>query len=193
MQVRLSFASDCGPPRPPQAGFGPILKGWVHFFYLLTLLALTGCAYTVGPVSGVVAKDKSIQINPFVNQTLEPRLTDAVTSQLRKRLQQDGTYRLATHGDGDIIVSGAITNFMRHELTFARTDTLTARDYRLSLTAQVTALDRSSGKVILDAPVSGYTMIRVGDDLTSTERQALPLLAADLAKNVATLLVEGTW
>jgi len=36
-------------------------------------------------------------------------------------------------------------------------------------------------------------MIRVGDDLTSTERQALPLLAADLAKNVTTLLVEGTW
>ena len=164
-----------------------------YFFNVLTLLALTGCAYTVGPVSGVIAKDKSIQINPFVNQTVEPRLTDAVTAQLRKSLQQDGTYRLATHGDGDIIVSGTITNYIRHELTFARTDTLTARDYRLSLTAQVTARDRSSGKVILDGPVSGYTMIRVGPDLTSTERQALPLLAADLAKNVTTLLVEGTW
>jgi hypothetical protein len=116
-----------------------------------------------------------------------------VTAQLRKRLQQDGTYRLATHGDGDIVISGSITNFQRHELSFARADTLTARDYRLSLSARVTALDRTSGKVILDAPVSGYTMIRVGADLTSTERQALPLLAADLAKNVTTLLVEGTW
>src|SRR2546421_10812390 len=91
-----------------------------NLFNVLTLLVLTGCAYTVGPVSGVIAKDKSVQVNAFVNQTLEPRLTDAVTSQLRKRLQQDGTYRHATHGDGDIIISGTITNFLRHELTFAR-------------------------------------------------------------------------
>src|SRR4029077_3476862 len=145
------------------------------------LLLLSGCAYTVGPVNGVIAREKSVQVNPFVNQTVEPHLTDAVTSQLRKRLQQDGTYRLATHGDGDIIVSGSITNYQRHELTFARSDTLTARDYRLMLTAQVTARERSSGKVIFDAPVSGFTLIRVGSDLVSTERQALPLLAQDLA------------
>jgi hypothetical protein len=159
----------------------------------LALLLAAGCAYTVGPVNGIVAKDKSVQINPFINQTVEPRLTDAVTSQLRKSLQQDGTYRLATHDDGDIIISGTITNFQRHELTFARSDNLTIRDYRLALWGRVTALDRTSGKVILDAPVAGYTMIRVGADITSTERQALPLLAADLAKNVTSLLVEGSW
>ena len=170
------------------------LRSAAYFAVLILAgILLTGCAYTVGPVNGVVAKDKSIQINPFLNQTPEPHLTDAVTAQLRKNLQQDGTYRLATHGDGDIVVSGSITNYFRHELTFARTDTLTVRDYRLSLTAQVTALDRNSGKVLFNRPVSGYTVIRMGADLTSTERQALPLLAADLAKNVTSLLVEGSW
>jgi hypothetical protein len=67
------------------------------------------------------------------------------------------------------------------------------RDYRLELTAHVTARDRSSGKVVLDQPVKGTTLIRVTTDLTSTERQALPLLAGDLAKNVTELLAEGTW
>jgi len=66
-------------------------------------------------------------------------------------------------------------------------------DYRLGLTARVTARDRSTGKLILDRPVTGYTLIRVGNDLASSERQALPLLAADLAKNVTSLLVEGGW
>jgi hypothetical protein len=160
---------------------------------LAALLFVAGCAYTVGPVNGVIAREKSVQINPFVNQTVEPHLTDAVTAQIRKQLQQDGTYRLATHDDGDIIISGSITNFQRHELTFTRTDTLTARDYRLMITAQVTARDRSSGKVLFDGPVSGFTMIRVGPDIVSTERQAWPLLAHDLAKNVTSLLVEGTW
>jgi Lipopolysaccharide-assembly len=155
---------------------------------------LSGCAgYTLGPTNGLAAREKSVQIAPFSNQTLEPRLTDAVTAQLRKQLQRDGTYQLATHDNGDLVLSGVITGFQRHEMSFLRNDLVTVRDYRLSLTAQVTARDRVSGKLILDQPVSGYTIIRVGADLTSTERQALPLLAADLAKNVTALLVDGSW
>ncbi len=164
------------------------------FWLLFYLVTLTGCAgYQLGPTNGLIAREKSIQIVPFANQTLEPRLTDAVTSQLRKVLQHDGTYQLATHDDGDVVVSGIITRFQRHEMSFVPTDILTVRDYRLSLTAQVTARDRTSGKIILDQPVTGYTLIRVGSDLTSTERQSLPLLAADLAKNVTALLVDGSW
>lgn len=174
-------------------GWSLVFGVWAAWLLCLCLPFLVGCAYTVGPVNGAIAKDKSIQIKPFVNQTVEPRLTDAVTMELRKTLQQDGTYRLATHDDGDIIVTGRISTYQRHEMTFQRTDTLTARDYRLALTAQVTARDRSSGKVIFDGPVSGFTLIRVGADLASSERQALPLLAKDLAKNVTSMLVEGTW
>jgi len=116
-----------------------------------------------------------------------------LTSQLRKTLQQDGTYRLASHGDGDIVLRGTIIGYDRLELSFASTDTLTVRDFRISLRARVTATDRGSGKVLLDKPVSGFTLVRVGADLTSSERQAMPLLAADLAKNITSLLVEGSW
>src|ERR1051326_6789267 len=139
---------------------------------LLVIPLLAGCAYTVGPVNGSIARDKSVQINPFLNQTLEPRLTETVTAQLRKQFQQDGTYRLVTHGPADIIISGTITNYSRHEMNYARTDTLTVKDYRLSLTAQVTAMDPVARKVIVEKPVTGYTLIRVGSDLTSSERQA---------------------
>jgi hypothetical protein len=157
------------------------------------MLLATGCAYTVGPVNGAIAREKSVQVVPFANQTLEPHLTDEVTSQLRKNLQQDGTYRLATHGDGDVVVNGTIIAYDRLELNFATADTLTVRDFRVSLRARVTATERGSGKVLLDKPVGGFTLIRVGADLASSERQALPLLAADLAKNITALLVEGSW
>ena len=163
---------------------------------LLGLVALggSGCAgYKLGPVNGLTAREKSVQVNPFDNQTLEPRLTDAVTMQLRKQLQRDGTYQLATREDGDIVVSGLINRYIRQEVSFSSGDVLTVRDYRLELTAQVTARERSTGKVILSQPVTGTTLIRVTSDLTSTERQALPLLAEALAKNVITLLAEGAW
>ncbi|HYG34902.1 MAG TPA: LPS assembly lipoprotein LptE [Clostridia bacterium] len=153
-----------------------------------------GCAgYRLGPTNGLAAREKSIQVNPFVNQTLEPRLTDAVTSQMRKEVQRDGTFQLASHQDGDIVLSGTLIRYQRTEVTLASNDILTVRDYRLALTAQVVARNRATGEVLLDQPVTGYTLIRVGSDLTSAERQAHPLLAADLAKNVTALLVDGKW
>jgi hypothetical protein len=163
---------------------------------LVGLVALggSGCAgYKLGPVNGLTAGAKSVQVNPFTNKTLEPRLGDEVTAQLRQQLQRDGTYHLASHDDGDIVVGGSVTRYMRQVISLSPSDTLTVRDYRLELRAQVTARERGSGKVILDQPVTGFTLIRVTTDLTSTERQALPLLAADLARNVTALLTEGGW
>ena len=57
----------------------------------------------------------------------------------------------------------------------------------------VTARDRLSGKMILDKDVRGHTLVHIGADLASAERQAMPLLAEDLAQNIAEYLTEGAW
>ena len=158
------------------------------------ILGLAGCAgYRLGPTSGVAAGSKSIQVNFFRNATLEPRLVEAVASSLRKSLQQEGTYRLNTRGDGEIVVNGVITEFLRSELSYQPTDVITVQDYTLHLKTKVTATERSTGRVVLDREITGRTTIRVGNDLPSSERQAVPLLADDLARNVTDLLVDGTW
>lgn len=160
----------------------------------LATALITGCAgYHLGPVNGQSAGERSLQVNPIANQTVEPRLGEAITAALRKQVQRDATFRLATHGDGDIVVTGTVTRYHRKELSFVGNDVLTVKDYRISLTAQITARERTSGRVLLDQPVTGQTLLRVGDDLASAERQALPLLAEDLAKNVVALLAEGRW
>jgi len=157
-------------------------------------LLLAGCAgYQLGPTGGQTAGAKSIQVSPFANQTLEPRLGDAVTVALRKSLQRDGTYRISTRGDADLVVTGEVTRYHRSELSYQATDILTVRDFRVMLTARVTARERSTGAVVLDRVVTGYTPVRAGSDLAGAERQALPLLAEDLAKTVTALLVDGTW
>src|SRR5476651_246353 len=98
-----------------------------------------GCAgYHLGPVNGQVAGEKSIEILPFNNQTLQPRLGDAVTQALRERLQTDGTYRLATRG-GDIVVTGVITRYYRDSLSFLPGDVQTAENYHVTITAHVIA------------------------------------------------------
>ncbi len=163
---------------------------------LLCLLAtlLAGCAgYRLGPTGGQTAGARSIQINPFVNQTIEPRLVEALTHALRKQIQQDGTFRLNTRNEGDIIVTGAILRYDRESVSVRSRDALTPRDYRITIVARVTARERGTGKLLLDREVAGHTDVRAGADLFSAERQGIPLAAEFLATSATSLLADGPW
>src|SRR5277367_2779838 len=155
-------------------------------------ILFTGCAaYHLGPVNGQSAGEKSVEVLPFNNQTLQPRLGDAVTQALRERLQADATYHLAT--PGDVVVTGVITHYDRRGLSYLNNDVTTTENYRVGIIAHVVARERDTGKVLLDKNVTGYTFVHVGTDLADAERQAAPLLAEDLARNIAELLTEGAW
>ncbi|MCX8156346.1 MAG: LPS assembly lipoprotein LptE [Verrucomicrobiae bacterium] len=162
--------------------------------WCILVVGLTGCAgYRLGPSNGLAAGERSIFVKPFQNQTMEPRLGEPVTHALRKSLQQDGTFHLNTDGDADIVVTGTVTRFSRSPVSFQPQDLVSVQDYALSITARVKAVERASGKVILDREVTGTTTVRVGADLNSTERQATPLLAQDLARRITALLTDGDW
>jgi hypothetical protein len=161
---------------------------------LILAIALCGCAgYRLGPTNGDIAGSRFVSVEPFKNETMEPRLTDFVSLELRKRLQQDGTFRLETQGGGDIVLRGRITKFDRGELGFQPTDVITPQDYTLVMVAEIAAIERSTGKTNFTRLVSGRTTIRVGSDLASAERQAVPLLAEDLARNTISSLADGSW
>ena len=168
------------------------MKSQLHL--ALLMIACAGCAgYRVGPVSGDVAGDRSIEVTPFASKVIEPRVGDAVTTSLRRQLQQEGTFRLNTRGEADIVVTGSVIEYDRSNISFQPEDILTPRDYRLRIRAHVTARDRTSGRVLLDREVLGNTTLRVTPDLSSAERQAIPQAAEDLARNITALLTEGAW
>jgi hypothetical protein len=160
----------------------------------LVAAALAGCAgYKLGPTNGLPAGSRSIQVRPFANKTREPRVTEYLSISMRKQLQQDGTYRLETSARPDILVTGEIVRFDRSGLSYQTNDVLTPQEYTLTLMARVVAVDVNSGKTNLNRDVYGRTYIRIGNDLSSAERQAIPLLTDDLARNAVSLLVDGTW
>ena len=112
---------------------------------------------------------------------------------MRRVLQQDGSLKVRTHGNADLLLSGVIVSYDRLPLAFQPRDVATVKDYEIRLRAKVKAVERSTGKTVLDHEVVGRTTVRVGSDLASAERQGIPLLAEDLAKNITALLVEGSW
>ena len=165
---------------------------WVGVLGLVWLTA--GCAgYRLGPTGDLGAGDRSVQFNPVLNQTLEPGLAPAVNSCLRKAVQRDGSFRLSTHGEGDIVVRTEITHYRRRGIAFQSYDTLTTQDYELTIEATVVATERHSGREMVNTTVTSRTTIRAGTDLASMERQALPLLADELARRIAGVLADGKW
>ena len=163
------------------------------FTSVLSIL-LTGCAsYRLGPVNGEVAGDKTVEILPFNNQTLLPRLGDAVTQSLRERLQVDATYRLATRAPGDLVVSGVINRYERQGLGNLSNDSTAVQNFRVEVTAHVVVRERAAGRLLLERDVTAHTLVNVGSDLASAERQAAPGLATDLAQNIMGMLTEGAW
>ena len=165
------------------------------FLSCITAASFAGCAgYHLGAVNGVQAGARTIEVRPFDNETLQPRLNEAVTESLRERLQTDATYRLATRkNEGDIVVTGVIRQYARQGLGFLNTDVTTPDNYRVDVAVHVVAVDRQLGKKILEKDVRGHTFVHVGSDLVGAERQAMPSLADDLARNIAELLTEGGW
>jgi hypothetical protein len=161
---------------------------------VLLLVALAGCAgYRLGPTNGTGAGARSVKISPFVNDSVEPGLADEVTTAVRKAVQRDGTFKLATHGDPDLVVSGVLSDFRRRELSLSRNDLRTVRDYQVAVTAKVTIRERATGKVLSERTLTGGALLRVGDDLVSSERQAVPQIARDLARQITGQLVDGDW
>lgn len=157
-------------------------------------LGLAGCAgYRLGPTGGRLAGLMSIQVQPFENKTLEPGLSDWVTDALRRRLQQDGTYRLDSRGEADVIVTGTIQRLDRTPIAFLPRDTLTPQQYHIRIVAHIVARERSTGRVLLDRQVSGRASLFTGADQSSQERQAIPLAADDLARTATSLIADGLW
>lgn len=106
-------------------------------------------------------------------------------------MQQEGTFELARQGDADIVVSGVVQSIDRHEQSFHRPHPIDPRlPPRNPRPRHHPTRHRPK---LVDQDVMGHTMLRVLQDLPSAERQAMPLLAANLARNIVSSPVDGSW
>ena len=162
--------------------------------FLAAVVMAGGCAsYRLGPVNPAIPAGQAIEVGLFQNATPQPGLTASVNASIRRELQRDGTFELATGGDGDVLLTGSITAYRRSAVSFQPRDILSVRDFEVELVTRIRAAEKATGLVLVDRELTGRTTVRLGGDLASTERQALPLLANDLAKKAVALLAEGEW
>ncbi|HKP92905.1 MAG TPA: LptE family protein [Chthoniobacterales bacterium] len=162
------------------------------FASLLLAALLQGCAgYHLGPAKPGYLRDvQTIAVPMFRNTTLVPRIEALVTGTVVKQFQQDGTYRIVEADAADAIVKGEITAVSRAPARSVRGNVLSTTEFNLSVTVKFTVVGRD-GKQLGAGQVAGTTSFFVGTDVSTDERQALPLAAEELARHMVSQLSEG--
>ena len=166
--------------------------------------ALSGClGYHIGPAKPNYLGDvHTIAIPTFENKTLVPRIEVLVTDTVIKQFQQDGTYKIANGDKADATLKGEISRVSRSPARSVVGNVLATSEFNLTLHVKyrLVGLD---GKVLGQVgDVVGTTSFFVSSssttsnqqvlgDVTTDERQALPLATEELAKRLVTQLSEG--
>lgn len=165
----------------------------IAFSTFLVASLLTGCAgYHVGPATPAYLRQiHSIAVPTFRNTTLIPRVESLVTGTVIKQFQQDGTFRITNESNADATLKGEIVTVGRSPARSVRGNVLATTEFNLVLRVHYTLVDRNGKTLAGPADVNGMTSFFVGEDVSTDERQALPLAAEELAKQLVSQLSEG--
>jgi outer membrane lipopolysaccharide assembly protein LptE/RlpB len=159
---------------------------------LLACLGLAGCfGYHIGPVKPQYLSDvHSIAIPTFENKTLLPRIEVLITDTVIKQFQQDGTFRIANSG-ADATLKAEIIRISRSPARSVVGNVLATSEFNLTLRVKYKLIGADGKPLGPPGEVTGTTSFFVGTDVTTDERQALPLATEELAKRLVAQLSEG--
>ena len=157
------------------------------------IIGLSGCAgYHIGPAKpNYLAAVHSIAVPTFINQSHQPRIEVLLTNTVIKQMQQDGTYRITTEEKADAILKATIHGVGRAPARSLRGNVLATTEFNLSVNIIYTLTTRDGRILAGPIGVAGTTSFFVGSDVTTDERQALPLAMEDLAVHLTSQLSEG--
>lgn len=163
------------------------------FLALFLTVALSGCAgYRIGEVKPHYLKDvHSIAVPTFKNGTFQPRIEVLATNTVIKQFQQDGTFRITNEDKADATLRCTITSVGRSPARSVRGNVLATTEFNLGVAVSYTLVGRDGRTLTGPSGVSGGTSFFVGSDVTTEERQALPLAVEDMAVRLVSQLSEG--
>jgi len=163
------------------------------FTAALACFGLTGClGYHIGPGKPSYLRDvHTIAVPTFKNRTLLPHIEVLVTDTVIKQLQQDGTFQIARGEDADATVTAEIIRINRVPARSVRGNVLATVEFNLTMSVRYSVIGRDGTQLVGSAEASGSTSFFVGSDVTTDERQALPLATEDLATRLVAQLSEG--
>jgi len=159
------------------------------FFALAAVLA--GClGYRTG--TSLPSNIATVHVTSFTNRTGDPDVETAATSATVQEFQKDGSLRMASADDADVIVEATVMELRLEPLRYSKELATETTEFRLLLTADLILKDRRTGKTLsTHTGLTGKATFVPGGDLSSAKRLAIPAAARDLAHAVVAAVVEA--
>src|SRR5262249_32955529 len=139
--------------------------------------AVSGClGYHVVPVMPYYLQDvHTIAVPTSKNRPLVPRIEVLVTDTVIKQFQQDGTFRITSDDKADATLDGEISRINRVPARSVRGNVLATTEFNLALGVKYSLTARDGKQLAGPGEAVGTTSFFVSSDVTTDERQALPL------------------
>ncbi|HPA16464.1 MAG TPA: LptE family protein [Verrucomicrobiae bacterium] len=156
-------------------------------------VAVGGCAYRLGSIAGEELRGvRTIYVPVVKNETYEPSISVMVTDAIIQNLHRDGTLRVVREPNADATLDVKLIEFERRPQRSSRRDTRQVAEYRVELKGEATLKKRGDAEAIFKGEeFTGETEFFIGQDLQEAERQAMGLLAEDLARKIVSKITEG--
>ncbi len=164
-----------------------------RLFLLLLLSAIvSGCGYHLGEIRPTPMRSvRTLAIPTFKNRTYEPMIEVLLADTVIKSFQTDGTYTIVSDDTADAIVYCTVNRIERRSERSVQNNVLATAEFNLNIEINYEVVDRVTGRTLMRGGVTGKTSFFSNSDLQTTERQAIPLAAADAGQQLVVKLSEG--
>ena len=159
----------------------------------LAAFALAGCA-SYRWTSPVPSDMRTVSVPTFRNESDVVELGAVATRQVLREFQREGTFKIASADDAAIEVQGVVKSASAALIHFKRTESIRAYERRLVVSADVSVIDRRSGKVVVDnRRYVAETTFLSNADIVTARRDASGRAADDLARQIVDDVTSCRW
>jgi len=150
----------------------------------LFLFLTASCAsYRIG--SDVPQELRTITVPVFENASGFPEIDATVTQYVLREFQREGTFKIASLDDASLKLLGKLIKTDMQSLNYDRGYGARTSEYRYTLVAEITLVERGSGKLLIDGQriKANTTFLTHGDMLTGMQ-DAGPRIAKELSRAI---------
>jgi len=148
------------------------------------LLFSAGCA-SYRFTSSVPAELRTISVPVFENASGFPEIDAVVTQYVLREFQREGTFKIKDLKDSSLKLTGKLIKTDLLPLSIDRNYGSRTSEYRYSLVAEITLIERSTGKLIIDAmPIKANTTFLTHGDMLTGMQDAYPRIAKELSRSI---------
>lgn len=163
-------------------------------FWLLAALVSFGCASDYSWRCEVPDGMRTVSVPVFRNESDVTEFGAVAARQLLREFQREGTFKIASPGNGAIEIQGIVKRATSETSGYNRGTGMRFSNFDLTAEVEVSVIDKVKGRVLVDGRLyrAEATFIENGDYMTS-RRDASGRLSEDLARQIVDDVLSLKW